>query len=273
MVSGATFDRYCRRAFFYTLVPAGVNTNAENFAYHHSDRRAGDLGCLYNSPFGEMWDVVAPDAGQPTADLVKALSSYKAAFLVGSYERETLDVSALVAYMKGGGTLFVSTDQLGFFPNLQAGNVGCGRLVVVPEEQMIGRAHPVWTMKDAWPGLVSGELKFQKIRELLRQVQDETMPVTVEGDCQWGVNFVEGQRSKVKGQTADGKIHCLTSDLGPRTSSWLVWIFNNKGVRKFCYEPEDIDLSKTATVTVTCRETGEKKTVVVKPGDYAVVRF
>ena len=34
-----------------------------------------------------------------------------------------------------------------------------------------------------------------------------------------GMSYVEGQRSKVKGQTEDGRNHCLTSDLRPQTSS------------------------------------------------------
>ena len=34
-----------------------------------------------------------------------------------------------------------------------------------------------------------------------------------------GMSYVEGQRSKVKGQTEDGRNHCRTSGLGPQTSS------------------------------------------------------
>ena len=73
------------------------------------------------------------------------------------------------------------------------------------------------------------------------------MPVRVEGDIQWGCNLTK--------------------------SGWLVWLINNKGVRKFVNEPEEFDMSKTATVKVTCKATGEIRTVQVKPGDYASVEF
>ena len=50
------------------------------------------------------------------------------------------------------------------------------------------------------------------------------MPIRVVGDCQWGVN-----------RTPTGH---------------LVWIFNNKGVRKWKLEPEQLDPTQTAQVTV-----------------------
>ena len=230
-------------AFMYTLVPACVNKTAERAAYHHSDRKAGDLGCLYNSPFGEIWDVLAPDAGQPTAELERALSAYKCAFLVGQYDKATLDAAALMGYVRNGGTLFVSSDQLDLLPTfaktpakalavpeegLTAHDVGKGRIVVADAFRMIGKDHPVWTSKDAWTGLVSGEIDFPALKRLLLRVQDETMPCRVTGDCQWGVN-----------RTAFG---------------WFFWAFNNKGVKKFVYEPEDLDPKATSHVAVAFKE-------------------
>jgi len=232
-------------AFLYTLVPANVNKHAERAAYHHSDRKAGDLGCLYNSPFGEIWDVLAPDAGQPSADLERALSAYKCAFLVGKFEKETLDVVALMGYVRQGGTLFVSADQLDLLPpfekslakalavpedGMTAYDVGKGRLVVVDAYKMVGKDHPVWTSKDAWTGIVSGEQNFPEIKKLLLRVQDETMPCLVEGDCQWGVNKVKAE--------------------GQGQERWFFWAFNNKGVKKFVGEPEDLDPKATAHVKV-----------------------
>ena len=59
-------------------------------------------------------------------------------------------------------------------------------------------------LKKKWFDMIaSGEKTFPVVRDLMRRLQDELLPVRVEGDVQWGVNFVEGQRSKVKGQTEE----------------------------------------------------------------------
>ena len=81
-----------------------------------------------------------------------------------------------------------------------------------------------------------------KLRELLLKIQDETMPVSVAGDIQWGIN-----------KTSKG---------------WLVWLVNNKGVVKFSDEPEEFRLERTAHVVVTVKATGEKFVADVAPGDF-----
>ena len=86
-----------------------------------------------------------------------------------------------------------------------------------------------------------------RLRELLLKIQDETMPVNVTGDIQWGVN-----------KTSKG---------------WLVYLINNKGVVKFCDEPEEFDMSRTARVAVTMKATGETRTVEIKPGDFKLLEF
>ena len=81
-----------------------------------------------------------------------------------------------------------------------------------------------------------------KLRELLLKIQDETMPVSVAGDIQWGVN-----------KTSNG---------------WLVWMINNKGVVKFCDEPEEFRPERTAHVVATVKATGEKFEADIAPGDF-----
>ena len=83
-----------------------------------------------------------------------------------------------------------------------------------------------------------------KLKALLRTIQDETLPVRVEGDIQWGVN-----------RNAEG---------------WLVYLINNKGVIKFVDEPEEFVPEKTAHVTITVKATGERLVYDVKPGDFAL---
>ena len=92
------------------------------------------------------------------------------------------------------------------------------------------------------PEYVAGRVTFPIQRELLRKVQREAMPVTVEGDVQWGLNWVDGH--------------------------FLVWLINNKGVKKFAYEEDDIDHAFDAKVKIIRKKTGETVEVVVPAGGY-----
>lgn len=100
-------DPFSMNAFAFTLVPT-----LEKDHYRLSDRKNGDLGCLWNSEFGEIWDALSPDAGQPTDAFAGALKKYRAAFLVGAFDKKDTDVDALRQYVQEGGTLFVSADQI-----------------------------------------------------------------------------------------------------------------------------------------------------------------
>ena len=87
----------------------------------------------------------------------------------------------------------------------------------------------------------------EALEKLLLSIRDETMPFSVEGDIQWGVNKTE--------------------------NGWLVYLVNNKGVVKFSDEPEEYDMAKTAKVSVTMKATGETRTVEVRPGDFRLLEF
>lgn len=97
-------DIFSQNAVFHTLVPMNARESTL--------RKQGFQGCLFNSPYADFWDVLTPDCGQRSADFLKALSSYKAAFLIGSYEKDEVDVTALEAYVRNGGTLIVPSDAL-----------------------------------------------------------------------------------------------------------------------------------------------------------------
>ena len=87
----------------------------------------------------------------------------------------------------------------------------------------------------------------ETLEKLLLSIRDETMPFSVEGDIQWGVNKTE--------------------------KGWLVYLVNNKGVVKFSDEPEEFDMSKTAHVVVTVKGTGERREVDIAPGDFKLCCF
>ena len=87
----------------------------------------------------------------------------------------------------------------------------------------------------------------EKLRELLLKIQDETMPVEVAGDVQWGVN-----------KTSKG---------------WLAWFVNNKGVKSYFREPEEFDVARTAHVCVKVKATGRVVEAEVPPGGYRLVEI
>ena len=152
---------------------------------------------MYNSRFAGMFDVLCPDAGQPSADFAAALARYRHVLVAGTrFDEKKLDVAALAAFKRRGGVLHR-------YPSAEC-----------PDKASLGI--------------------------LFERIQRETMPVSVEGDIQWGVN---------------------------RTSyGYLVWLINNRGVVQFKREPTDFLPEKTAKVSVTVVATGAKTTIVVPPG-------
>lgn len=293
-------DWYSQSAFFTTLLPI----HAEDLN-QIGLRKRGDEGCLYNSKFGEFYDVLAPDVGQRPADFQSALGTYKCAFLLGTYRKEDLDVASLEAYVRDGGTLFVTPERVkeGLLPFAFTGvaftgktvasgtevidergvrtalgdvydwdvaepgatakvlmqddrnqpvayahDVGKGRVVTVCAYKMLPRGYRETGM-DKCRGKVidmfAGKRTFSLIRALLERVQDETMPVSVAGDIQWGVNRTE--------------------------KGWLAWLFNNKGVTHFKLEKPVVDPKATAHVTVTLKETGATFETDVPPGEWRLL--
>ena len=274
-------DRYSQLAVFSTLVPTGARN-----CYGAPFRRIGEQGCFFNSEFGEIYDVFAADRGLPTKTMVERLASYDCAILVGDwFEDARYDYAALEAYVRAGGTLIVAADQIrkGYVPAEAAGvsfgdrmrpvgavvregsmetsleggymarearattarvvatdencvplvyanDVGEGRVVSVACDKFIpfrytsGKRTSRFQFEDDYCDILSGYGGMGLLKHLFRRIQSETMPIRVVGDCQWGVN-----------RTPTGH---------------LVWIFNNKGVRKWKLEPEQLDPTQTAQVTV-----------------------
>ena len=93
-----------------------------------------------------------------------------------------------------------------------------GRLVRITADML-----PPFRENASFISMWRGELKFPKVEEALEKLQRDLFPFEVSGDCQFGAN-----------RTADG---------------WWLWVFNNKGVRKFADTFERIDHKFDVTVT------------------------
>ena len=245
-------DGLSQNAFFWTLVP----TRTGNC---YSYREKGGEGCFWNSEFGEMGDVLCPDAGQKSADFLAALSTYRVAILVGAFNEERIDAAALAKYAQCGGRVYLNDDQLRMI-NRKLAKDGLAALkpsasvVIVPD--FVDADFRKLNLPD-YPGkqklIASGEKTFPVVQDLMRKLQDELLPVKVEGDVQWGVNKVTGKKEKGK------------------SNGWLVWMMNNKGVTKYACEEEVVDHAFDTEVKVTDKATGRIYTAKVPAGGWAYV--
>ena len=107
---GAERDALNLPAYLFTLQP--VHETSGKYPMLLERRRSGDEGCLFNSKFGEIWDVLVADSRQPKEAFAAALRHYPAAFLIGTYRKDELNRAALEAYVADGGTLFLSADYV-----------------------------------------------------------------------------------------------------------------------------------------------------------------
>lgn len=278
-------DRFSQQAFFQTLFPVFCGEPGTPF------RKKGEQGGFFNSKFADAADILTPDSGQRRSAFLAALKRYPVAFIVGSgFSRKSMDFRACEEYVRSGGTLVVSCDQirLGLVPPTVSGvsfdgaavpsgkfftdeagrsfplegeylvetgspqsarpwlrddagnvlawgrNLGRGRVVSLacahglPSRYDEGERLPEDAYMARYAEIGSCRARFALLEYLFRRVQDETLPVRVEGDALYGVN-----------KTREG---------------YLVWIFNNRGVTKFTDEPESYDQTRTATVRVDMKD-------------------
>ena len=276
-------------AFMATILPG----------YERPEKlREGNEGCLFNSPYGDVFDVLNPDA--PVTNPLQILPAYKAAVLIGDYKENPVMAEKLMQYVKDGGTLILNITQLsGMFPESftgikragikfssgsytlekitllddarivakdASGNplltlhpVGYGNLIVCTAEYMLPNAE-ILTMNE----ILSGTIKFDLIETVLKRLLDETLPVRVEGNIQYGINSL-----------SDG---------------YLIYLINNNGVKKFTDKQEILDPAASAKVTVFLKDgilktatelvsgnsleiSGNAISATVSPGGIAIVKL
>ncbi len=217
--------------------------------------RNGREYVMANNPYCDIFDVITPDFEDQTT-FRRILPSYKVAVLLGEYPENPELAKILTDYVRNGGTLLINVKHLNRrFPAEFSGIELNGKTVssydFTVEQVKLKNAeviekdnagYPILTLSHFGKGRVltalqhymtnpkSLETKFQKrlplIDKLLRRFSAETLPVKVEGDIQSGLN-----------KTKNG---------------WLLYLINNKGIRKFSDAPgEVIEPLETRTVQVS----------------------
>ena len=284
-----TRNDFALDAFWATIVPAYDRDPA---------LRRGEQGALFNSPYGDLFDVVIPDAPEPR-NFADVLKGYKAAIVAGDVKVTPELTKNLTNYVKNGGTLLLHAGQLNkIIPAKTAGLhvtpsyvrennhifLRCyldGAAALLKNKDNVplltvrrfGKGNIVVACADSWvPNMNAksisetrrGILKFPFIQDVLARLTAQTVPFTVKGDIQFGIN-----------KTKDG---------------WIVYLINNKGVTKMADTAEKVDNSATADVSVSwntlkiaeCTDlrNGAKvainnntATVKVLPGDVTILKF
>ena len=178
-------------AVFFTIDP-GRDREA--------DLRVGRETNLHNTKYAMMYDVICPDAPQMPEELLAVLKSYRAVILTGDYPDRTFE-KTLSGYERAGGRVIrIDPSTL---PPINDGN------------------REVADIK-------KGLRKFPSVAGILDGLQNDYFPVSVSGDCLYGLNVRK-----------DGSV-------------WL-WCFNNNGVTKFADQFESIDRAASSKVSVALR--------------------
>ncbi len=279
-------------AFFYTLFP------------YNQDTKRGQEGCLANSPYGDLYDVLVldPPSGPPRRGTLEA---YKALILLGRYEFDRKAVARLKQYVSSGGTLVLTLEQLnerfdedfiGLVRSGQAAEVqGPVRDQVtgqtldlnepydyVPIELRGGRA--LWEDASGAPLAVARD--YGKGRVITTLV-DWMMPrgnVPPEGTAAipsawlqslWNGRDLPFVRLLMDAVVRDVLPVAVEGDiqfgLNKRPDGWLVYLINNKGVTKWTDTPEVLDPAAAARVTVTCAALGAVGAVTELRGETPIV--
>ena len=290
-----TRDMLGQSGFFWTLAPI-----LSEDVMQRSLRRRGIQGCLFNSPFGEFYDVLAPDAGH--AGFGRALGAYKAAFLVGDYHAGELDVAALEKFVRDGGTLFVSADRVvdGLLPEALTG-VGFGDDFVKSGAtfgEPGGRFKPLgdeYTLMKAKPGSAASPLLVDEngtvvayanrlgAGKVVTVASQRMMPSRYAASDQFVDNLlglISGRRTlevirHLLARVQDEAMPCRVEGdcqwgVNRTKDGWLFWAINNKGVEKFSNEPERLDHSKTVHVKAVFKPSAGGRTIEfdLAPGEW-----
>ncbi len=256
-------------AFMYTLVPMAQNL------------KQGQEGCLANSPYGDIYDVVTPrPPSGPVA--LKTLMNYKVAIMLGGFNIDQALAKRLKEYVKKGGTLVLNTRQVNdnlpddFIGVRRTGKmcategkvnvVGGSDAITLPEpydyEMLeLKGAEPLW--RDSKGGILASAHAYGRGRVVLTAVDymvprksfcdnnDDTYIKAMKSREHPLVQILMRQIVKdvlpveVKGDIEYG--------LNKVSDGWWVYLINNKGVTKFTRTPEKADVAQTAKVTVDMR--------------------
>ncbi len=226
--------------------------------------RKGIEMTLLNSKYGDIFDALTPDFEKSEA-FARILPAYKAAILIGEYENNPGMVDAMVAYVKGGGTLILNSRHLnlkfpaGFTGVRTAGEFtdgGCKSALLKPESASVLLAdkekRPVFTRNKYGKGAVivsAPHFLTPHYDDSNEETANSVLRETVGGKrkfphVQWLLDRLleEVVPANVAGDIQYG--------FNRTADGWWIYLFNNNGVLKTALTPQKFDPSAKTMVKI-----------------------
>lgn len=215
-----THPDYMLDAFISTVLEFPRNRLA-------SESRRNIERVMANSRYGDLYDALTPDFADQTS-FKAAIGGYPVAVLFGEYGWNPAMAKILRDYVRGGGTLVMSSAQLESVPfDMKAAEVlanpefsalgyGRGRVIVGKTPHFTPWYGDDEAGRKKALADTAGEVprRYPDIEWLLSELYREFVPVSVDGFVQWGLNRME--------------------------KGYLLYLVNNGGVVKKWDEPEKI---------------------------------
>lgn len=262
-------------AFLFTIMP------------HSPVTKNGDEGCLANSPYGDIYDVIVPNTpGNPAS--LDVLNNYKVAVMLGRYPKSKPLAERLMDYVKNGGTLLLNIKQINeFFPSeflgLERANIpeGAGEISSMEVKGSVRSlvdsktfdlpdkyefdpvklkgATPL--LEDADGNVLACKNKFGKGKVIVSTVD---CLVPKDGEDVKGGYFLDKMVYAKKFPFVECFLKSIVNEVLPLevkgdieyglnklSDGWLLYLINNKGVTKFTNKVQVLDVTKTANVEVS----------------------
>jgi hypothetical protein len=243
----------------------------------------GDEGAMANSPHGDIYDVIVPNAPSGPVS-IDALNSYKVTVMLGKYPKSKALAERLMEYVKAGGTLLINIKQvneffpasfLGFERTNFRGTIEVKRSVRATtggqtfalyegyecEAIKLDGALPL--LEDASGNILACKNIFGKGHVIVSTV-DFLVPRNymhdqrdVLGKLAYGKDFpfIEYFLSNVEKEVLPLEVRGdIQYGINKLNDGWLLYLINNKGVTKFTNKEQTLDMSKTAKVVVSLRD-------------------
>ncbi len=235
-----------------------------------TEMKKGVEGALFHSPYGDIFDVLAPDV----ASFAQASGAYKAAILLGEYPDNREMAQNLIRYVENGGTLLINLKQvtksipesfLGIYRTTFPAQTGTEvtddngrkfRLNAPYKFNKIRLQGARAILKDDQGNILASANRYGK-GQVIVTAPDYMMPVatTLEpGPVIRGERRSEFMKYFIERFSRETLPLAVTGDiqygLNRTANGYWIYLFNNKGLYKFTDTPQTVDAAQDATVQI-----------------------
>jgi len=251
-------------AFFYTIVP------------NSKDMKAGKEGCLSNSPYGDIYDIILPVTSSGVA-APEVLSPYKVCILLGEHEPDPDFVKRQMEYVEAGGTLILNISQINkYYPysflgidKILPGKIPfSGNVISEDGKRMFVITEPYEynkiVLSQALPFMLNekGDVlgcinNYGKGKVILTAV-DYMMPKSNANKIYTGnvkLPFVSSILDRMIQEIMPVRVEGdIEYGLNKSKNGWILYLINNNGVTKYAKTPQQLDPGMKSTVKIHLKD-------------------